>query len=107
MRPGSPKEIKILVQIRKLIINAMKKKNLLLSLLILLPDLSYSQSIYQIGTSQASIEPDQSLISLHLGGYGGPRDGRFSLQWINKGAVPEVTAMGGLTDKLYIVSNSD
>lgn len=85
----------------------MKIRNLLLSLLILVSDITFSQSVYQIGTSKVSIEPDQSLISLHLGGYGGPRDGRFSLEWINKGTVPEVTAMGGLTDKLYIVSNSD
>jgi hypothetical protein len=85
----------------------MEMKNLLLSFLISLPIISYSQSSYLIGTSQANIEPDQSLISLHLGGYGAPKDGRFTLQWINKGLVPEVTAMGGLTDKLYIVSKSD
>ena len=66
-----------------------------------------SQSTYLIGTSQESIEPDQSLISLHLGGYGAPREGRFTLQWINKGAVNEVTALSGLTDKLYVVSKSE
>jgi len=85
----------------------MKKINLLLPLLILLPYLSYTQTSYQIGTSQESIEPDQSLISLHLAGYGGPKEGRFTLQWVNKGSVPEVTAMGGLRDKLFIVSNSN
>jgi len=85
----------------------MKKINLLLTLLILIPYLSFSQSSYQVGTSQASIEPDQSLISLHLGGYGAPREGRFSLQWINKGTAPDVTAMGGVTDKLFIISNNE
>jgi hypothetical protein len=85
----------------------MRIKNLLLSLFTFLPYVFYAQSSYMIGTSQASIEPDQTLISLHLGGYGAPRDGRFSLQWINKGAVPEVTAMAGLSDKLYIVSKGD
>ena len=85
----------------------MKMRNLLLLLLIFLPNFSYSQSSYLIGTSQANIEPDQSLVSLHLGGYGAPKEGRFTLQWINKGPVSEITAMGGLTDKLYIVSNSD
>jgi len=85
----------------------MKLKNILLSLSIILPSLSFAQSSYLIGTSQAGIEPDQSLISLHLGGYGAPRDGRFTLQWINNGAIPEVTAMGGLNDKLYIVSKGD
>lgn len=80
---------------------------LLLLFIITISGQIYSQSSYLIGTSQASIEPYQSLISLHLAGYGSPRDGRFTLQWINKGAVPEVTAMGGLSDKLYIVSKSD
>jgi hypothetical protein len=82
-------------------------KNLLLSVLIILPFLSYSQSGYLIGTSQVGIEPDQSLISLHLAGYGAPRDGRFTLQWINKGTVPQFTAIGGINDRLYMVCNGD
>ena len=82
-------------------------RTLLLSFTILNSGQIFSQTSYLIGTSQAGIEPDQSLISLHLGGYGAPRDGRFTLQWINKGAVPEVTAMGVLTDKLYIVSKGE
>jgi hypothetical protein len=66
-----------------------------------------AQSSYLIGTAQEGIEPDQSLISLHLGGYGAPRDGRFTLQWIKKGSVPDVASMAGTTDKLYILSNGD
>jgi hypothetical protein len=85
----------------------MKFVLLLLSLCIILPYLSFAQSSYLIGTAQEGIEPDQSLISLHLGGYGAPRDGRFSLQWINKGQLPEVDAMAGTTDKLYILSKGD
>jgi len=85
----------------------MQTKKLSLLLLIMLPYLSYTQSSFFIGTSQASIEPEQSLISLHLGGYGAPRDGRFTLQWINKGSVPEITALVGLTNKLYIVSKNE
>ena len=85
----------------------MKKINLLMLLLIILSYLSYSQTTYLVGTAQASIEPDQSLISLHLAGYGLPREGRFTLEWINRGQVPEVTALGGSNDKLYIVSNNE
>ena len=85
----------------------MRIKNLLLSLLLILPYLSNSQSNYLIGTSQEAIEPDQSLISLHLGGYGAPKDGRFTLQWMMMGTVPEPTAFAGLNDKLYIVSKDD
>ncbi len=85
----------------------MKIKNILLSVLFLLPVFSFSQSGYLIGTSQETIEPDQSLISLHLGGYGAPKAGRFTLQWIKKGSVPEVVAMGGMNDKLFIVNNGN
>ena len=85
----------------------MRIKHKIFSLIILLPCISYAQSSYLVGTSQESIEPDQSLISLHLGGYGSPIEGRFSLQWINKGALPDVTAIGSLTDKLYFISKSD
>ncbi len=80
---------------------------LLLPLSFLLSYNSYPQSSYRVGTSQASIEPDQSLISLHLGGYGAPRDGRFTLQWINKGTVPEANSLCGSGDILYIVSKGD
>ena len=85
----------------------MKIKHLLVTLLILIGYLSYSQSSYLVGTSQEGIEPDQSLISLHLAGYGAPRDGRFTLQWINKGSVPEMTAMAGMKHRLYIISKGD
>jgi hypothetical protein len=81
-----------------------KIRNLLLAMILFTPFHIYSQSSYMAGTSQSSIEPSQSLISLHLGGYGAPRDGRFTLQWISKGNIPDVTAIAGLNDKLYFVS---
>ncbi|MCD4769704.1 MAG: hypothetical protein K8R35_06000 [Bacteroidales bacterium] len=74
---------------------------------ILISGQIYSQSFYHVGTSQVGIEPDQSLISLHLGGYGEPRDGRFTLQWIDKEAVPDVSAFVGMADKLYIISKGE
>ena len=85
----------------------MKKINLPILLLIILPYLSYSQSTYLVGTAQESIEPDPSLISLHMAGYGLPREGRFTLQWINRGRVPVAIALGASNEKLYIVSNGD
>ena len=87
-------------------INPMKRINLL-ALLFMLPCLTYSQSTYLIGNGLEGIEPDQSLISLHFAGYGGPREGRFTLQWINKGPVAEATALAGAGGKLFIVSNND
>ena len=65
------------------------------------------QSEFLAGTAQSGIEPDESLISLHLGGYGAPRDGRFTLQWINHGETPDARSMAGLKDKLYIISGND
>ena len=84
----------------------------LIGKLFLIVSLAYSsklssQPAYLTGTGQSSIEPDQTLISLHLGGYGAPRDGRFSLQWIEKGSVPDATALAGITNRLYIVSGND
>jgi len=66
-----------------------------------------AQQAYYVGTSMACIEPDQSLISLHLGGYGAPREGRFTLQWKPAGQVSEASAVTGTTDRLYIIKNND
>ncbi|HPT22864.1 MAG TPA: hypothetical protein PLR88_13035, partial [Bacteroidales bacterium] len=86
----------------------MKAINVLIFLFFIIASVqAYSQSSYFIGTSQASIEPDQSLISLHLGGYGAPRDGRFTLQWINKTPVPETVAMEGSDNKLFIAGKGN
>ncbi len=85
----------------------MRIKNLLLPLLFILPHVSFSQLSYLVGTSQEAIEPDQSLISLHLGGYGAPKDGRFTLHWVKIGPVPDITAISGLNDKLYLLSKGD
>ena len=64
------------------------------------------QTGYFAGTGKSGIEQYESLISLHLGGYGAPRDGRFTLQWICRGNMPEADALTGLNDKLFIVSRN-
>ena len=48
-----------------------------------------AQPSYLVGTAKVSIEPDKSVISLALGGYAAPKEGRFTLQWIKKGSLPE------------------
>jgi hypothetical protein len=86
----------------------MKRINkLVLTFLFLIPGLINSQSSYQVGTSQVSIEPDRSLVSLALGGYAAPREGRFTLQWKEWDQVSKVTAMSGRAGKLYIVSDNN
>ena len=65
------------------------------------------QPEYKVGTSQFSIEPDKSMISLHLGGYGIPRDGRFSLEWIRIENLPETTAICVASGYLFTVSDQN
>lgn len=79
---------------------------LILLLLLVYPVLGSAQE-YSVGTASFSIEPAQSLVSLHLGGYGGPKEGRFTLQWKVKESLPAVTTISGISDKLYMVSNSE
>lgn len=69
-------------------------------------DLSYSQSKYQIGTSNVSLEPDSSIFSLALAGYGFPREGRFSITWNYLDSAENISALTGYKEKLYAVSGS-
>ena len=69
--------------------------------------MSNGQTGYLAGTGQSGIEPYESLISLHLGGYGAPRDGRFTLQWKHEGETPDAVAMTGLNGKIFIVSGNE
>lgn len=85
----------------------MNIKKIVFAVLTFIPFYCYSQPGYLVGTSQVGIEPDQSLISLHLGGYGAPKEGRFTLHWVNIGAVPEISAMCELKGRLYFISNGD
>ncbi|MCQ2151951.1 MAG: hypothetical protein MJY70_02710 [Bacteroidales bacterium] len=42
---------------------------------------------YKVGSASCSIEPDDSIFSLTLGGYGYPAEGRFCLEWKRIGKV--------------------
>jgi hypothetical protein len=85
----------------------MKSRNIVLIILIFITSLTSGQSSFQIGTGQLSIEPDKSLISLALSGYAAPGEGRFTLQWKNQESLPSVTAITGLSNWLYLISNSE
>ena len=84
----------------------MKDKGLLLLSFILFFSIIKAQDIYQVGTSKVSLEPEKDLISLALGGYTAPWEGRFTLQWIEKETVPSFTAITGIDNELYIVSDN-
>lgn len=62
---------------------------------------------YRVGTSNVSIEPDDSIFSLALAGYGAPREGRFSLTWKYLSAVPQITAIANLDGRLYAVNGNN
>lgn len=65
-----------------------------------------AQEVYKAGFSRVSIEPQHYPFSLALAGYGAPREGRFSLEWIKRGAAAEGTAFTGMGNSLLKLSNN-
>src|SRR5690606_37115784 len=65
---------------------------------------SFGQTEYYTGASTISIEPDNSVFSTALAGYGLPREGRFSLSWEYLSALPEIKAVTGHEGQLYAVT---
>ena len=58
--------------------------------------LAHAQPAYQVGMGSASIEPDASIFSLALAGYGLPREGRFSITWSRTDRHPDVVPEDGM-----------
>jgi hypothetical protein len=85
----------------------MYRKFLFQILLLCLCYTSIAQPNYQIGTSSVSIEPDNSIFSTALAGYGAPRAGRFTISWNHIGSLPEFNALAGLDGKLYAATSDD
>lgn len=83
-----------------------RTSNLLITLLCIAATVN-AQSLYQAGTSRVSIEPDRSVISLALGGYAAPPEGRFTLQWKAVGQAMEAAALGGHEGRLYIIRDNN
>lgn len=61
---------------------------------------------YSAGFAEASIEPGKYPFSLALAGYGAPRDGRFSIEWIRQAGLLNITAVAGSSNKLYVLNNN-
>ena len=60
-----------------------------------------------VGASSVSTEPDTSLFSVALSGYGYPAEGRFSINWILRGNTPgNIAAITGL-DGQFIIADSN
>lgn len=85
----------------------MDNKIVIFSVLIFLTTLASGQTSFHAGVGQKSLEPDKSLISLALSGYAAPMEGRFTLQWKRIEVLTDVTALTGLADDLYMISNGE
>ncbi len=59
---------------------------------------------YLAGTARVSIEPDSSVFSLSLAGYGYPGEGRFTLKWEESGEIPGVKGLAGEEKGLYALT---
>jgi hypothetical protein len=64
-----------------------------------------AQAVFKSGFAKASIEPSKYPFSLTLAGYGYPRDGRFSLDWVKKATLENCTAFTGNNEALFAVNN--
>lgn len=85
----------------------MNKKSFLFFFLFLFPFLTFAQSGYLVGTSRVSTEPDSTLFSVALSGYGYPPEGRFSIDWIPQGNTPgKISAITGLDGKFYVADSN-
>ncbi len=82
------------------------KKIIVFGLLFLFAQTSFSQEVYEVGASQVTIEPSKEMVSLALGGYAAPWEGRFTIQWKEKGKCPSYTAITGINDQLFRVSDN-
>ena len=67
----------------------------------------YAQSDYNIGSASVSIEPDSTLFSVALSGYGFPAEGRFSIEWLPHGNIPDqITSITGVEGKFYAADSN-
>lgn len=67
------------------------------------PWYAFAQYDYRVGKGQASIEPDHSILSVALAGYGAPREGRFSLEWQACANPGKATDAATVANKLYML----
>ena len=66
-----------------------------------------AQSDFMTGVSSVSIEPDSSIFSVALSGYGYPPEGRFSIGWKCIGTTVQVTAITGMDGILYAADDNN
>lgn len=62
--------------------------------------MAMSQTEYNVGFARSTLEPDHRFVSLTLGGYAAPWEGRFTLRWKEKERLPRFTAITGMGDRI-------
>jgi len=62
--------------------------------------------LYPVGTSSITINPDPSLLSVALAGYGAPGAGRFSITWTHYCNFPAGTAVAVSGNHVYCASGT-
>ncbi len=65
-----------------------------------------AQQAYLVGSSSVSIEPDSSVFSLALAGYGAPREGRFSLEWRSVGQLGDIKAVAAIGARFFAIDEA-
>lgn len=66
-----------------------------------------AQSDYEVGFSRVSTEPDSTLFSVAISGYGYPPEGRFSIEWLPVGDMPgKIAAMTGMGSTFYAADSA-
>lgn len=68
---------------------------------------AHAQVNYRAGYAKTSLEPAVYPFSLSLAGYGAPRDGRFTLEWIRKGEAAGCTAFGSVPHELLAIRQDE
>lgn len=78
-------------------------------LLSLSPGLVVAQAFdFRVGSGKVSLEPQQNVLSVSLAGYGGPREGRFTLQWDSTGNLGgEVGDIVSTRSRLFVIRSGD
>lgn len=62
---------------------------------------------YKVGSASVSIEPENSVYSLTLSGYGYPPEGRFSIDWKDMLEVGKVKWMSGNDESLFYINQNN
>lgn len=62
---------------------------------------------YFVGFSKESINPNSTILSSPLAGFGNPKEGRFSIDFLEMGIANNVVAMCSSNTKIYVATSDN